>query len=177
MILELLKKHLPEELYGQVEASLKGVELGTFIPKARFDEVNIAKKAAEDKLLETVTKLDGFKDYDELKAKLETVSDYESIKTEREKLVLETRKNALSKLGIDDSFIDYALGKIDPADFEANATKFATENPKLKAEVFKKIESSLNLSGTPPKNISEMNDQEFVNYRKSFNLDGTPVKK
>lgn len=177
MILDLLKGNLSEELFAQVSKELEGKDIGQFIPKARFDEVNGKYNTAKKELEETSKKLEGYADYDELKQKVTEFGDYENLKKQNEELVLNTRKQKLKEVGVDESFIDYALNKIDPADFENNAKKFIEENPKFSAETFKKIDSSLGLDGKSQKKIEDMNAAEFVEYRKAYNLDGTPINK
>lgn len=177
MILDLLKKELSEELYTQVSEALKDKDLGQFIPKARFDEVNVAKKDLEAKYKEATTKLEGYGDYDDLKKKVTEFGDYENLKKQNEELLLNTRKSTLSKLGYDDSFLDYALGKIDPADFENNAKKFIEENPKFAAETFKKINLSLGLGGQGAKKPEDMTAGEYNAWRETHNIDGTPIVK
>lgn len=177
MILDLLKKELSEELYTQVSEALKDKDLGQFIPKARFDEVNVAKKDLETKYKEATTKLESYGDYEQLKEKVTKFGDYETIKKQNEELLINTRKVTLAKLGIDESFVDYALGKIDPADFENNAKKFIEENPKFSAETFKKIDLSLGLNGQGSKKPEDMSPAEYNVWRDSHNIDGTPIKK
>lgn len=74
MIIESIKKLLGEDLAKQVEEALKGkaeggkdVDLvagndGTYIPKAKFDEVNEKHKAADQLAKDTQKTLDGLKD-------------------------------------------------------------------------------------------------------------------
>ena len=177
MILDLLKGNLSEELFTQVSKELEGKEFGQFVPKTRFDEVygkyNTAKKEVE----ELHKKVESYADYDELKQKVTEFGDYENLKKQNEELVLNTRKNTLKTLGIDESFIDYALGKIDPADFDNNAKKFVEENPKFSAETFKKIDSSLDLNGQGTKKPEDMTAAEYNVWRTTHNIDGTPIKK
>lgn len=177
MILDLLKSNLSEELYTQVSKELEGKDLGQFIPKARFDEVNGKYNTAKKDLEETHKKIEGYADYDELKKKVTEFGNYEEIKKQNEELLLNTRKNTLKSIGIDESFIDYALGKIDPADFENNAKKFIEENPKLSSETFKKIDLSLGLGGQGQKKPEDMSAAEYNAWRDSHNIDGTPIKK
>lgn len=73
MIIESIKKLLGDELAGKVEAALKGkaeggkdVDLvagndGTYIPKAKFDELNDKHKAADQLAKDTQKTLDGLK--------------------------------------------------------------------------------------------------------------------
>lgn len=177
MILDLLKGNLSEELYTQVSKELEGKDLGQFIPKARFDEVYGKYNTAKKDLEETNKKIESYADYDELKQKVSEFGDYEALKKQNEELVLNTRKSALKNLGIDESFIDYALGKIDPADFDNNAKKFVEENPKFTAEVFKRIDSSLDLGGQGSKKPEDMSPAEYNAWRDTHNIDGTPIKK
>lgn len=173
MILDLLKKELPEELYTQVSKALEGKDLGQFIPKARFDEVNNIKKELEVK----VKDLDKYTDYEELKSKVAQFGDYEELKKKNDELVLGSKKQSLIKMGLDESFVDYALGKIDPANFEENAKKFITDNPKFTAETFSKIDSSLNLDGKGKVDLEKMSTQEYLQYRDKFDMAGNPIKK
>ncbi len=86
MIIESIKKLLGDELAKQVEAALKSkgsdgkdVDLvagndGTYVPKAKFDEINEKHKAADQLAKDTQKTLDGLKDAGDpvkLKADLE----------------------------------------------------------------------------------------------------------
>lgn len=177
MILDLLKKELPEELYTQVSEALTGKDLGQFIPKARFDEVNTAKKDLETKYANATKQLEGFADYEELKTKVAQFGDYEELKKKNDELVTQTKKASLVKLGLDESFVDYALGKIDPADFEENAKKFIADNPKFSAETFSKINSSLDLGGKGKVDIEALTAEEYNDWRKTHNIDGSEIIK
>jgi len=171
MILELLKSNLSEELYAQVSEALEGKELGQFIPKSRFDEINEANKKL---------KLDAVAKATEHTTELETLKsefgDYEEIKKTNTELTAQGYKNKLKELGIDEGFVDYALGKIDMADFEVNAKKFVEDNPKFAAETFNKINSSLDLSGGSKVEIDKLSDHDYNEFRKTHNIDGTLKK-
>lgn len=105
----------------------------------------------------------------------EYATELETLKSEK---ILNERKQMASKLGVDDDFIDYVLTKV-PADdqFEENLKKFIEANPKYTKEVFNKINSALDLSGKGQKKPDEMTTQEFIEWRKTHNIDGTPIKK
>ncbi len=173
MILDLLKKELSEELYTQVSKALEGKDLGQFIPKARFDEVNNSKKELEIK----VKDLDKYADYDEIKSKVAQYGDYEELKKKNDELVLGNKKQSLVKMGLDESFVDYALGKIDPANFEENAKKFITDNPKFTAETFSKINSSLDLGGKGKIDPEKLTSQEYIDWRKTHLADGSEINR
>lgn len=178
-VLELLKGKVSEELYTTLSANeeLAKVDLGQFIPKARFDEVNVARQTAEKQVKELTDSAGKFADYDELKTKLEAMKDYDELKTRNQELTLSGYKSKLKELGLDESFVDYAMTKIDLSKFDESAAKFVADNPKLKAETFKNISSNLDLNGGAKKNPNDMTDQEYIEYRRSYNLDGTPIKK
>jgi len=78
MILELLKSNLSEELYAQVSEALEGKELGQFIPKSRFDEINTANKELKAEAIAKATEHDA-----ELEALKSEFGDYEDIKIKR----------------------------------------------------------------------------------------------
>lgn len=67
---DLIEIGLTEEQAGQVIEGFKG-----FIPKSRFDEINEAKKKAEDTVKERDAQLDGLKavDVEGLKGKIEAL--------------------------------------------------------------------------------------------------------
>lgn len=178
-VLELLKGKVSEELYTELagKEELATVDLGQFIPKARFDEVNVARQTAEKQVKELTDSQGKYADYDDLKTKLESMKDYEELKSRNQELTLSGYKSKLKELGIEDSFVDYALTKIDVEKFDESAKAFVEANPRLKAEVFKNIDSNLDLNGGVKKDPNDMTDKEFVEYRKNFNLDGTPIKK
>lgn len=178
-VLELLKGKVTEELYAELSAKeeLAKFEITNFVPKARFDEVNTARQTAESKIAELTETGKKYANYDELNAKLESMKDYEDLKKANQELTVSGYKNKLKELGIAEDFVDYAMTKIDVTKFDEQAKAFVDSNPKLHAEVFKKIDSSLNLGGGAKKDPTQMTDQEFIEYRKSFNLDGTPIKK
>lgn len=178
-VLELLKGKISEELYAELSAKeeLVKVDLGHFIPKARFDEVNTQRQTAESKVAELTETGKKYANYDELNAKLEAMKDYDELKKVNQELTVNGYKNKLKELGLDESFVDYALTKIDVTKFDEQAKVFVESNPKLHSETFKKIDSSLNLNGGVKKDVNQMSDTEFLEYRKSFNLDGTPIKK
>lgn len=187
MILELLKENLSEELFTQVSESLKGKDLKA-VPLTRFNEVNEAKKAAETKL-ETMadyeeiktnnaklkTKIESYTDYDDLKTKAEKLESYGDIEAklkEQTELVAANKKLQLKTMGYDDTFIDYALTKIEGDDFVKSATEYLESNPKLKAENFQTINSQIPQGGAPKK-IEDMTTEEYVAYREKHNVDGT----
>ena len=171
MILELLKSNLSEELYAQVSEALEGKELGQFIPKFRFDEISTANKELKAEAIAKATE-----HTTELEALKSEFGDYEEIKKTNDQLKVDGYKNKLKEYGIDEGFVDYALGKIDVADFEVNAKKFVEENPKFTAETFKKINSSLDLGGGNKVEVDKLSDHEYVEYRKTHNVDGTEIK-
>lgn len=178
-VLELLKGKVSEELYTELSAKeeLTKVDLGHFVPKSRFDEINTQRQNAEKQVKDLTDNVGKYADYDELKTKLDAMKDYDDLKAKNQELTTTTYKAKLRELGIDDSFVDYALTKIDIAKFEESAKAFVEANPKFKAETFKNIDSNLNLQGGVKKDPEQMTDKEFIEYRNKFNLDGTPIKK
>ena len=191
-MLDVLKTKLSEELYNQVSEALKGESLEKYVPKARLDEELEKRKEAQ-------TKLESYADYeeikkerDEIKGKIETYANYEELKAKAEKLdsyegldekltkfetlVADNKRLKLKSMGFDETFVDYALTKIDgEKDFDTAAKTFLEENPKLKAENFQKIDSQLGIGGTPKK-IEEMETEEYVKWRETHDLDGTEKK-
>ena len=118
------------------------------------------------------------KEYDTLKTEHETTkAERDALKAEK---VAKEYQSVLSKLNIDDSFIDYALTKIEKGatieEFEANAKAFAEANPKFNKENFQRINSSVDLNGDGPVKIPT-DAKEYVEWRKTHNVDGTIIKK
>lgn len=105
----------------------------------------------------------------------EYATELETLKSEK---ALNERKQQVSKAGVDDDFIDYVLTKI-PADdkFEENLKAFVEANPKYTKEVFAKLNAGLDLSGQGQKKPEDMTTAEFIEWRKTHNVDGTPIKK
>lgn len=178
-VLELLKGKVTEELYTELagKEELTKVDLGQFIPKARFDEVNVARQTAESKVAELTETGKKYANYDELNAKLEAMKDYDELKTRNQELTVNGYKSKLREMGIDESFVDYALTKIDVSKFDEEAKSFVESNPKLHAETFKKIDSNLDLGGGFKKDPTQMTDTEYLKYRQQYNVDGTPIIK
>lgn len=192
-----LKAKLGEELYAQVEEALKdsNVVIETqenFIPKHRFDEANESIKAAKAEAQAAKEEAEAAKaeveaakadiakyaDYDELKAKAESISDYDDMKSKYEETLSSNKKLKLQSLGFDKDFVDYALTKIEGDDFEAAAVEFLNANPKMKAENFSSVNSSLNLNGEGPIDMTKITDPEkYIQARKTHNVDGTPIAK
>lgn len=72
---ELVKLGADEALAEKIAAA-SAEELKGFVPKARFDEVNTAKKAAEDQVKERDQQIEGLKsagNVDDLKKQIETL--------------------------------------------------------------------------------------------------------
>ena len=179
MLKDLLKANLSEETYAKVAEELKDKDLKV-IPKARFDEVNTAKKTAEKTIKDLNTKLDGYSDYEDIKTKnselttqLEGYSDYDEMKGKIETLTADTHKAKLISLGYDPELVGFALERIDTNDFDESAKKFIEENPKFKSENFQQQNSQFNLNGSTHKNIDEMSDKEYIAFRKEHKADGT----
>jgi len=125
-----LKELLGEELYNQVIAKagdkkLAVVSDGTWIPKEKFDELNTAKKKADDSLKERDKQLEDLKksggDADALKQQIETLQ--AENKTAKEKYESELKDLQLSnalKLALAGQVHDADLvtGLIDKAKIE-----------------------------------------------------------
>jgi hypothetical protein len=190
-----LREKLGDELFAQIEEVFKEANVvietqENFIPKSRFDEVNEKAKQIEkysdyeeikserDNLK---TQVEKYVDYEELKekaSKLEEYQDYEDIKAKYQETVSTNQKLQLKTLGYDDDFIDYALTKIEGDDFQAAATQFLEEHPKMKAENFQNVNSSLNLNGNHPVDLTKVTDpEEYIKLRKTHDIDGTPLSK
>jgi hypothetical protein len=188
-----LKEMLSEELYAQLEEVLKdkNVVIETqenFIPKSRFDEVNEKAKQIDkfadyeqikterDQLKADTAK---YADYEELKeraSKLDQYQDYDDIKSKYEETLSSNKKLHLKTLGFDSDFVDYALTKIEGDDFETAAIEFLNSNPKMRAENFQQVNSSLNLKGNGPVDLSKVTDsEEYLKLRKTHDIDGTPL--
>ena len=178
-VLELIKGKVSEELYAELSAKeeLGKVDLGHFIPKARFDEVYNARQEADKKIKELTDSQGKYADYDDLKSKLDAMKDYDEIKAKNQELTTSGYRSKLKELGIDESFVDYVMTKIDIEKFDESAAKFVADNPKFKAETFNNINSNLDLNGGVKKDPKDMTDKEYLDYRNNFNLDGTPIKK
>lgn len=185
-----LKAKLGEELYAQVEEALKdsNVVIETqenFIPKHRFDEatesIKVAKaeaQAAKEEAEAAKADIAKYADYDELKAKVESIGDYDDMKLKYEETLSSNKKLKLQSLGFDKDFVDYALSKIEGDDFDTAATEFLEANPKMKAENFSSVNSSLNLNGEGPIDMTKITDPEkYIQARKTHNVDGTPISK
>lgn len=126
----------------------------------------------------------GVEDDTKIDEVLTRAKEYDTLKSERDALksekVAKEYQSVLTKLNIDDSFIDYALTKIEKGatieEFEANAKAFAEANPKLNKENFQRINSGLDLNGDGPVKIPT-DTKEYVEWRKTHNIDGTLIKK
>jgi hypothetical protein len=101
-------------------------------------------------------------------------TELETLKNEK---ILNERKQLVSKAGVDDEFIEYVLSKV-PNDekFEENLKKFVEANPKYTKEVFERLNSAFDVNGKGTKKPDEMTTQEYLEWRKTHNLDGTPKK-
>ena len=162
-MLNVLKENLSEELYTQVSEALKGKELDKYIPKARFDEVNEKAKQLvgyEDMKTQNLEMVEKLKGYDELKAKadkVETMTDYEEIKTgfaeiksKYETTLSSNQELILKGVGLDEKFIKFGLSQIkveEGQDFKEAAEAYAESNPQFKAETFQQINSQFSVGG------------------------------
>jgi len=190
-----LKEKMGDELYAQLEEVLKdsNVVIETqenFIPKSRFDEVNEKAKKIEnfadyeqikterDQLKADAEKYVDYEDLKEKASKLEQYQDYDDIKSKYEETLSTNKKLHLKTLGFDSDFVDFALTKIEGEDFEKSAIEFLNANPKMKAENFQQVDSSLNLKGDGPVDLTKVTDsEEYINLRKTHDIDGTPLSK
>ena len=140
------------------------------------------KKAAQ----ESIIKQYGFENEEALKAELSRVakleSEYNALNDEHTNLKNEGIKQGriakLEKLGVDKDFLEFALNKIpEGEDFEASAKAFVESNPKILAETFTKVNSSVNLNGSGPIKVPT-DAAEYLKFRQSYEADGTPkIKK
>lgn len=105
----------------------------------------------------------------------EYATELETLKSEK---ILNERKQLVSKAGVDDDFIDYVLTKI-PNDekFDESLKAFVEANPKYTKEVFAKLNAGLDLSGQGGKKPEDMTDQEYIEWRKTHSISGSPIGK
>lgn len=101
---EFIELGLSDDLATKAEEASKK-ELGTYVPKTRFDEVNTAKKKAEDDLKERDTQIETLKkstgDNEDLKKQIETLQIQNKEATEKAAIELkELQLNNAIKLAL-----------------------------------------------------------------------------
>lgn len=149
------------------------------------DEVNdiVTKRLTRDRA--SLYKTLGIEDESKLPDIIAKVKAHDDIKPKYEQLLgeVEHGKNAsvLRAAGIDDAFVEYALGKIPkgetPEAYKANAEKFAKENPKMLREKFNSTDATLPLGGSANlPDFAKMTDEEYMAWSRKNRLDGTAKK-
>jgi len=160
----------------------------TPVPTKTFtqDEVNsiIADRLARERT--KIYKTIGIENEDKIPEHIAKVKEYEAIKPEYETMKSEREKSKYAEVlkasGIDDAFIEFAIGKVDKGKdleaYKANAAAFAKENPKMLREKFQTIDASPSLGGTSKvPDFNRMTDPQIQEWLKTHNWDGSEKKR
>jgi len=178
---------MPDELKpGEVQTGAPATPATATVKTFSQEEVDgiVTKRLVRERT--SIFKTLGIDDEAKIPDLIGKVKDYDTIKPEYERMKGESEKakyaGVLKTAGIDDAFVEFALGKVEKGkDLEAykvNAEAFAKSNPKMLREKFQTIDASPSLGGTSNvPDFSKMTDAQIIEWTRKYNWDGTEKKK
>ena len=154
----LIQRHQMMTLQSQLiqhpaaEKTFTQTELNDIIKSQTYRK---AERKYVEKQVEILKRL-GIDDESHLDDIVKTLEEHKTLKDEYQTLkqrdAQRESEGVLRGLNVDDDFIDYVLTKVPMGeDFETRAAEFIKANPKILKDMFRNVNSALNLNGAANK--------------------------